>query len=303
VGPSAVPALELDTRPITALRHPEKGWGAVSGTCSPHARLGRCLPHVEPPVLTHATTFTSLCAHQALSFGSEPYRVLGLKHGADEAEIKHAFRRLALRYHPDVAGEHTRAHFELIRSAYDLLRRHGKQAVEDSHQLQGVEDSGPPVDPAARVRSQLDGLRSRAAQRERKHAEQMQRAAMRAHHTRGQMSGRASSEAARERLQEQIASLFQRTGRTDGTDELPSSAHHMQALLPGPGLGHAVRAQDTAALPSHHKIAQEEEVEDIRKLVRLARLARFWRDHTPGFPVEMHLNAQAPASQMQGGEP
>ena len=251
------------------------------------------------------TMFTSLCAHQALSFGSEPYRVLGLKHGADEAEIKHAFRRLALRYHPDVSGEHNRAHFELIRSAYDLLRRHSKHAVDDSNQhgLQGVEDSGTPVDPAARVRSQLDGLRSRAAQRERKHAEQMQRAAMRAHHTRGQMSGRASSDAARERLQEQIASLFQRTGSTDGTDELPSSAHHIQALLPGPGLGHAVHAQDTVAPPSHHKVAQEEEVDDIRKLVRLARLARFWRDHTPGFPVEMHHNAHAAASQKQRGEP
>lgn len=33
---------------------------------------------------------------------SDPYQVLGVRHGASDAEARSAFRRLAKRYHPDV---------------------------------------------------------------------------------------------------------------------------------------------------------------------------------------------------------
>lgn len=51
------------------------------------------------------------------------YIILGLKHGATEAEIKRAYRRLARRYHPDInPGDRTaEARFRQILEAYETL--------------------------------------------------------------------------------------------------------------------------------------------------------------------------------------
>jgi preprotein translocase subunit Sec63 len=37
----------------------------------------------------------------ALAFQEDPYRVLGVKRGASESDIKRAYRSLALKWHPD----------------------------------------------------------------------------------------------------------------------------------------------------------------------------------------------------------
>jgi hypothetical protein len=54
-----------------------------------------------------------------------PWSVLGLVPGADSSEIKKAYRRLSLRYHPDHNRDDPRAeeHFLKIRLAYELLSR------------------------------------------------------------------------------------------------------------------------------------------------------------------------------------
>src|SRR5829696_3539154 len=51
------------------------------------------------------------------------YIVLGLAHGATEAEIKRAYRRLARRYHPDInPGDRlAEARFRQILDAYETL--------------------------------------------------------------------------------------------------------------------------------------------------------------------------------------
>jgi len=50
------------------------------------------------------------------------YRVLGIPRTADEAAIKAAFRRMARRYHPDVATNPRAAHrFPEIVEAYEVL--------------------------------------------------------------------------------------------------------------------------------------------------------------------------------------
>ena len=60
----------------------------------------------------------------------DPYRILELQPGADQAEIRAAYRRLAARYHPDKVahlGEDFQAlaekKFKAIQSAYDMLRQ------------------------------------------------------------------------------------------------------------------------------------------------------------------------------------
>jgi len=51
---------------------------------------------------------------------SDPFRTLGLAYDADPAELRRAWRRMALVTHPDLGG--TGAAFMRIRAAYELLR-------------------------------------------------------------------------------------------------------------------------------------------------------------------------------------
>jgi WD40 repeat protein len=49
------------------------------------------------------------------------YAILGVPIDADEDTIKHAYRQLARRYHPDLAGEAGAVHMKRINRAYDVL--------------------------------------------------------------------------------------------------------------------------------------------------------------------------------------
>jgi hypothetical protein len=60
----------------------------------------------------------------------DPYQTLGVAPGADQDEIRQAYRRLAAQYHPDKAahlGEELRLlaekKFKTIQAAYDTLKR------------------------------------------------------------------------------------------------------------------------------------------------------------------------------------
>ncbi|MDX2272041.1 MAG: DnaJ domain-containing protein [Cyanobacteriota bacterium] len=65
---------------------------------------------------------------------NDPYQILGVSHQADWAEIKAAFRRLAQRYHPDVAGQASEETFKTINAAYRLLiDPHQRQIWDEEH--------------------------------------------------------------------------------------------------------------------------------------------------------------------------
>lgn len=57
-----------------------------------------------------------------------PYEVLGVKQGASEQEVKTAFRRLALKYHPDKNPGNAEAEkkFREIAQAYDMINNPGR---------------------------------------------------------------------------------------------------------------------------------------------------------------------------------
>lgn len=63
-----------------------------------------------------------------------PYEVLGVQPGADEAEIKRAFRKLAKKYHPDQnpGDEAARAKFNEANQAYEIIGDKAKRAQFDS---------------------------------------------------------------------------------------------------------------------------------------------------------------------------
>jgi len=68
------------------------------------------------------------------------YETLGLDKSADEKEIKKAYRKMAIKHHPDKGGdEHT---FKEINAAYEILSDPEKRAKYDKYGLEGLEEGG-----------------------------------------------------------------------------------------------------------------------------------------------------------------
>jgi molecular chaperone DnaJ len=71
------------------------------------------------------------------------YEVLGISRSASEVEIKKAFRRLAMKYHPDRnPGDETAEHkFKEIKEAYEVLSNGQKRSAYDQFGHAGVDQS------------------------------------------------------------------------------------------------------------------------------------------------------------------
>ena len=70
---------------------------------------------------------------------SEFYGLLGISREASEAEIKKAYRKLAMEYHPDRnASPQAEAKFKQITEAYEVLRDPQKRAVYDRYGKAGL---------------------------------------------------------------------------------------------------------------------------------------------------------------------
>src|SRR6476661_1199958 len=61
------------------------------------------------------------------------YQLLGVARGADDADIKAAYRRMAKEHHPDRKNgcKESEAHFKAIHEAYDVLKDPQKRAAYD----------------------------------------------------------------------------------------------------------------------------------------------------------------------------
>jgi curved DNA-binding protein CbpA len=67
--------------------------------------------------------------------GKDYYRILGVERNATEADIRRAYRRLALQYHPDrnmQAPEAAAAKMALVNEANNVLTDEEKKAVYDT---------------------------------------------------------------------------------------------------------------------------------------------------------------------------
>ena len=60
------------------------------------------------------------------------YAILSLPASATREQIKHAYHRLARRYHPDLNGQSASERIKLINEAYDILSDLTKRAAYDT---------------------------------------------------------------------------------------------------------------------------------------------------------------------------
>ena len=71
---------------------------------------------------------------------TELYDILGVSKNASDSEIKKAWKKLALKEHPDKGGDPEK--FKKIQSAYEVLSDPDKRKIYDHHGLQGLEEGG-----------------------------------------------------------------------------------------------------------------------------------------------------------------
>jgi DnaJ-related protein SCJ1 len=71
---------------------------------------------------------------------SDYYKVLGIDREADQRQIKRAFRKLSVKYHPDknVGDADAAAKFSEISSAYEVLSNEEKRQIYDIHGDEGL---------------------------------------------------------------------------------------------------------------------------------------------------------------------
>jgi len=75
------------------------------------------------------------------------YELLGVPRSADTEEIKKAYRKLALKYHPDrnQGSKEAEERFKEVTEAYEVLRDSDKRAVYDRYGEQGLKGRGGPA--------------------------------------------------------------------------------------------------------------------------------------------------------------
>eukprot|EP00758_Cryptobia_borreli_P013658 Tbor_TRINITY_DN5853_c1_g6::TRINITY_DN5853_c1_g6_i1::g.7037::m.7037 len=90
---------------------------------------------------------------------TELYDLLGVAPDATESEIKRAYRKLALKYHPDKNPDDEKASdmFKKVSAAYECLSDEEKRKLYDTHGKKGMEEGGGGFHDASDVFSMFFG--------------------------------------------------------------------------------------------------------------------------------------------------
>ena len=80
-----------------------------------------------------------------MSSNSDYYKILGISKDASEADIKKAYRKAALKYHPDKNTnnkEEAEKKFKMVGEAYQILSNPDERAAYDKYGKAGVNGGG-----------------------------------------------------------------------------------------------------------------------------------------------------------------
>jgi len=84
-------------------------------------------------------TFMRVFDHEAADLEKDLYGALGLSEDADDADLKKAYRKLSIKYHPDKnPDEDSRAKFAAVRDAYEILNDPDKKILYDTGGMEAV---------------------------------------------------------------------------------------------------------------------------------------------------------------------
>lgn len=80
--------------------------------------------------------------------GKDYYKILGIAKGASDDEIKKAYRKMALKFHPDKNKEPGAENkFKEVAEAYDVLSDAKKKEIYDKYGEEGLKADGMPGGP------------------------------------------------------------------------------------------------------------------------------------------------------------
>lgn len=83
--------------------------------------------------------FTRIFDHEVAELSKDLYGILGLEDSADEADIKKAYRKLSIKYHPDKnPDEESKRIFGDVRDAYEILNDPDKKILYDTGGMEAV---------------------------------------------------------------------------------------------------------------------------------------------------------------------
>ncbi|XP_039400882.1 dnaJ homolog subfamily B member 5 isoform X4 [Mauremys reevesii] len=119
-------------------------WGRVPPTSRPGWLGGRRLPELSVRgVPGRRERNKDSTGGNVAVMGKDYYKTLGLQSGANEDEIKKAYRKMALKYHPDKNKDPSAEEkFKEIAEAYDVLSDPKKRAVYDQYGEEGLKTGG-----------------------------------------------------------------------------------------------------------------------------------------------------------------